>query len=147
MWLYLVALTVPLNMVKVVLYYVTFTTINKIECMAQSKKETYWIPIYLPASHLFLFYIEILIWGGGNDKGSLLKNLKNKNLKNLSDTTIQIQPLLTIHLLFHHAYLEVHMFIISWNGIIYIFYKHLYFTQYAMDSFPSQNVSWDNHCQ
>ena len=64
MWLYLVALTVPLNMVKVVLYYVTFTTINKIECMAQSKKETYWIPIYLPASHLFLFYIEILIWGG-----------------------------------------------------------------------------------
>ena len=38
-WLYLVALTVHLNMVKVVLYYVTFTTINKIKRMAQSKKK------------------------------------------------------------------------------------------------------------
>ena len=61
---------------------------------------------------ILILYLNIDL-GGGNDKGSLLKNLKNKNLKNLSDTTIQIQPLLTIHLLFHHAYLEVHMFIIS----------------------------------
>lgn len=37
LWLCQVALTVHLNMVKVVLYYVTFTT--KIKRMAQSKKK------------------------------------------------------------------------------------------------------------